>query len=829
MRIGIDLFGTQTSSRHRGIGRYCRNLAAALLAEGGGHEFILLADSEAPLDLIPSAPNARSRLIDPEPTLGDALARFTRDNPDGLDLLILTNPLELTPGFNIPTKPDGLRIAAVVYDLIPLIFQADYLLKLPREAYVTRYLRALRRLCSYDLLFVISEATRADFARLLKFPEDRLVSIGTGADDPALDRVETVNESASLDRFGLAGTRFVYTVGASDPRKNLGGLIEAFGRLPNDLAARRKLVITAPLSDGERRPLEARAARFGVADRLVFTGPVDDPTLRSLYRACEVFAFPSLYEGFGLPIVEALRHGAAVIAGRNSSQTEAAGDAALLVNNADPLSIADGIATLLNDPALAQSFKSRAPAQSRKFQWSRCAQTLLRAVEQPLPKPAAALVSQPLSKPVKTTKLAWLSPLPPNPSGIADYSRALLPAIESEHAIDLYHDGPGVPFARFEAREASCLDARVFLRMSKARSHDAIIYQMGNSPHHFQAYQAALTLPGIVVLHDLALISFHFERTRQNGSGPQGFLEELLYSHPDRFESYRPRFQSWSERPEVMMADLVGDGLTMCRRLAEHAGALIVHSAWAASRLRAMSPAIARKTFVIRHGAEPRPCSPSDRTEARSRLGLPLDALLVGSFGSVHRSKLNVETVEAFAELLKHHPKAILLIVGQENDEGLARDKVQSLGLESKVRFRGRPDDHEFLELIAATDLGVNLRCPPTNGETSGALLHLLSAGLPAIVTDTGSFGEYDDRVVRKIPWKNHRDGTESLKAALIELAASPEARQALGAAALESIRDWHHWPIIASEYAKVIRFVKQENNSLYKPLLKTTKRRIVS
>ena len=827
MRIGIELFGTQTSSRHRGIGRYCRNLAAAILTEGPEHDFVFLAESNAPLDFVPVGPNARTRLVDPEPTLGDALTRYTRENPDGLDFLIFTNPLELTPGYNIPIKPDDLRVGAVVYDLIPLIFQADYLLKLPREAFMMRYLWSLKRLSDYDLLFVISEATRDDLARLLNFPEEQLVTIGAGVDDPALDRVEGDDEAASLERFGLSDSRFLYTVGASDPRKNLGGLIEAFGCLPKDLSSTRKLAITAPLTADDRRPLEERAARLGIADRLVFTGLVDDSTLRSLYRACELFVFPSLYEGFGLPIVEALWHGAAVVAGRNSSQPEAAGNAALFVNNADPLSMAEGIARLLENPELIREFKGRAFAQSRKFQWSRCARTLLEVATRHVGE--SSKPRRVVSSTVEPLKLAWLSPLPPNPSGIADYSRSLLPAIEAGHSVDLYHDGPGIPFARLKEREGSCLDARVFLRMAKARGYDAAIYQMGNSVHHFQAYEAAFILPGIVVLHDLSLIAFHYARTKRNGEGFQGFLEELAYAHPDRFEGLRPRFQEWSVRPDLMLAELIAEGMTMSKRLAEHAKALIVHSEWAAARLRALGPEIARKTFVIPHGAEPRPLTQAAKAEARVRLGLPADHLLVGSFGSIHPSKLNVEAIEAFAELAKRRSDAVLLFVGEEVDEGLARDKARSLGLEAKVRFRGRPDDLEFLDLIAASDVGINLRCPPTNGESSGALLHLLSAGVPTIVTDVGSFGELDSRVVRKIPWPNRLDGVESLKAALLELAGSPEARRVLGSSALEAIRRHHHWPIIAAEYAKVVGFVRQENTSLYKPYLLATRGKITS
>jgi glycosyltransferase involved in cell wall biosynthesis len=109
--------------------------------------------------------------------------------------------------------------------------------------------------------------------------------------------------------------------------------------------------------------------------------------------------------------------------------------------------------------------------------------------------------------------------------------------------------------------------------------------------------------------------------------------------------------------------------------------------------------------------------------------------------------------------------------------------------------------------LIAATDLGVALRRPPTNGEASGALLDLLRSGVPSVVADTGSFAEFPEGVVRKVPWKWNDDaaGVRALTRALLDLAADRAGREALGLAARNHVRDHHAWPRIAARYAAVI------------------------
>ncbi|MCA1686058.1 MAG: glycosyltransferase family 4 protein, partial [Planctomycetia bacterium] len=383
------MIGTQSASRNRGIGRYCRNFADALRARGeaGGHEFVFYAVDGLPTDQIPEGPNATLRRLKPDPHLRYTVNRLVHENPDGLDALVLTNPLELNPGYDIPARPPrgGVpRLAAVVYDLIPLTFPGDYLRRWPGTLFARRYVWALERLRTYDALLTISEATRADVIGRLNVPAERVVAVGTGGDDRGAD-FSPGTDPADLDAVrGLAlDGPFVFSVAAADARKNLAGLIDAFALLPAPVRGSHRLAVAAGLTAGDEGAAGflRRAEALGVGGALVLTGPVDDPTLRALYRRCAAFAFPSLYEGFGLPVLEALRCGAAVVAGGHSSIPEVAGGAALLINAADPASMASAIGRVLTDGPLARSLRENGPARARAFTWDAVSDRAIEALQ----------------------------------------------------------------------------------------------------------------------------------------------------------------------------------------------------------------------------------------------------------------------------------------------------------------------------------------------------------------------------------------------------------------------------------------------------------------
>ena len=812
VRIGIEVFGTQTSSRHRGIGRYSRNLVATLLARDAANEYVLYGQYGLPTDQIPTAPNAAVRLLRPDPARGEttqahAMERLTATNPDGLDLLLLLNPLEMTPGYDLPAKPlNGLKMVAVVYDLIPLLFQEEYFPRWPGPEFVRRYFQGLNRLRSYDALLAISESTRRDLLSLLGLSPSRVVTIGTASDGRFFvpDRTEPMAAESRAFLKVLGITRpFVYSVGSLEYRKNVWGLIEAFAMLPVDLRQGHQLVLTYGLSGPDRDRLRKFARDHGVADQLVLTDRLSDRALRVMYQRCAAFVFPSSYEGFGLPILEAMHCGAPVVAGNNSSQIEVVGDAGLLFNVANTGELAAQLVRVLDDADRSRELSERAVVQARRFCWEETADKTLDVLTRPhVPEPTVHPRSERRRAP--RHRIAFFSPLPPLQSGVSDYSARLLDELKRSYSIDLYHDGGYVPHIGLRSTDFGCYDYRLFERNARVLDYHALVYQMGNSPYHGYMYETLLRYPGIVTLHDLGIADFHFWYAQQPAVDGNAHIRRELeaYCGAEADEVLRMLAAS-SDAAGGMPAACIQQGYHLNGRILEQATAVIVHSPWCVEQVRSRFPAHLGKMSVVPFGATTLDPSPDQRKAIRARFGMPPEALIVASLGQVDATRMNAETIAAFAPLARAIPEALLIFVGTEHDNGEARRKVMELGLQHRVRFLGHHPADVLADMAAIADIGVCLRRPPTNGETSAGLLDLLRLGVPTIVSDVGSFSCYPDSMVRKHRWES--DGLAGLTQALRELAGDRPRREALGRAARHYIHQNHGWQRAADSYEEII------------------------
>src|SRR5579864_2760394 len=416
-------------SRLRGIGRLGHNLVAALLRHDRDTQFFLYAYEGLPTDRIPSSPNTRIVPIGQDPserdlTLFDAIDRLARTNPDGLDVLLLLSPMEIYGRFGPPPKPlNGLKLAAVVHDVIPFLFQENYLTDVNFAGYIYRNLETLRQ---YDVLLSNSDATRADYLRLLGMPARRVVTIGCSSEEGCFrpDRTNPIPQASSalLRQLGISQP-FIFNLGGMDEqndRKNLFGLIDAFRMLPAQLRLNHQLVLSCFMTDAFIKRVRSFADERGVGEQLVLTNELADAALRVLYQQCAVFAFPSFYEGFGLPLLEAMQCGAPVVAGNNSSQVEVVGDAGLLANVHDAADIALKLGRVLSNPALARELSQRSLEQSRRFSWEKTAGRALDALKRDHRR-APASRSRADRPHVPRPRIALFSPFPPKGSGISDY------------------------------------------------------------------------------------------------------------------------------------------------------------------------------------------------------------------------------------------------------------------------------------------------------------------------------------------------------------------------------------------------------------------------
>jgi alpha-1,3-rhamnosyl/mannosyltransferase len=213
----------------------------------------------------------------------------------------------------------------------------------------------------------ISAFTAGEMTRDLGIPRER-IDVVPLAPSAVFRPVSPAEADATLHAHGLRAGGFVLSVSTLEPRKNFDRLLAAHSLLPDALRERHPLTIAGGAGWGSalEGEMAGRAQRAGY---LRLLGHVADQELVALYSQCSAFAFPSLYEGFGLPVIEAMACGAPVIAAATTATGETAGDAALLVDPLDEHAIADALRTVLEDPSSADRLRRLGLARAATFTW----------------------------------------------------------------------------------------------------------------------------------------------------------------------------------------------------------------------------------------------------------------------------------------------------------------------------------------------------------------------------------------------------------------------------------------------------------------------------
>jgi glycosyltransferase involved in cell wall biosynthesis len=223
-----------------------------------------------------------------------------------------------------------------------------------------------------DRVLADSQSTRDDLIQLLSVEPARIdvVPLGLGS----VRRADPLPDTATRARFGLDARQVLLSLSAKRPHKNLAALIGALARIP---AERRPLLVLPGYPTWHEAELRERAASAGVAGDVRFLGWVSGAELEGLWTIADVFVFPSLYEGFGLPVLEAMARGVPVACSNASSLPEVAGDAALLFDPRDESAIAGAVERLLGDPDEAGRLRARGRERARSFTWERTARLVL--------------------------------------------------------------------------------------------------------------------------------------------------------------------------------------------------------------------------------------------------------------------------------------------------------------------------------------------------------------------------------------------------------------------------------------------------------------------
>jgi glycosyltransferase involved in cell wall biosynthesis/SAM-dependent methyltransferase len=365
-------------------------------------------------------------------------------------------------------------------------------------------------------------------------------------------------------------------------------------------------------------------------------------------------------------------------------------------------------------------------------------------------------------------RVAYFSPLPPARSGIADYSEALIEALSPIVSLEVF------------SRADQPFDASQF---------DAILYHVGNNGFHDFVYETALKHPGIVVMHESNLHHLITDLTIRRGDW-DAYIAECEYNGGAEARAYAERVRKLEVGPDY-------EGLPMTRRLLERARAIVVHSRFMETEMRAAG--FTGPIAVIPHGAW---IPVADRNGYRHKLGLDELTPLVGVFGFLKPYKRIAESLRAFRRLVRLAPNAKMILVGEPHPEFPIEPMIRSMGLSANVRVLGFTPIDEFVGYLGACDIVLNLRYP-TVGESSGTLLRSLGLGKAVLVSEIGSFAEFPDDVCLKVPVGA---GEEDLIFEYLNLLVSrPEVARALG----ERARDWVarecNWAAVARQYARFL------------------------
>lgn len=264
--------------------------------------------------------------------------------------------------------------AVLVYDLVaflPEVRPQERAARIERATIRPAIRRAKRLVC-------ISHSTERDLLERFPRAAGKTTTIPLAASAEFGRRRAPSELEAVAARYGVSAGDFVLSTGSLEPRKNLARLIRAHGALPEELRRSYPLVLVGPRGWEEEEILHAARER---GDAVRLTGFVPDEDLAGLYAACALFCYPSLYEGFGLPVLEAMAAGAPVITSNTSSLPEVGGEAVAYVQPEDERSLAEAMERLLRSPDERSGLADRARTRAAEFSWDRVARAMLVELE----------------------------------------------------------------------------------------------------------------------------------------------------------------------------------------------------------------------------------------------------------------------------------------------------------------------------------------------------------------------------------------------------------------------------------------------------------------
>lgn len=334
-----------------GLGRYCRELVEGIARVDTTNRYEILVPEAS--HRFPSRPNIRYRVV----RFPVFRRRFWEQTAP-----LLGGPYDLLhlPYDSCVAWKRG-KFVATIHDAKPLLFP-ELQGRVNLSARVERLLVGDPQR-KRDHVITISDSSRRDLIQHLGVAEDRITAVPLGIDNTRFHPLPSGRERPEKP--------YVMSLAGDDPTKNIVTLVKAFAALPERLRQGWDLVLVGDVS--KRIDVRDAIERAGIASQTRLIGVVSDEMLVSLYQRAGVFAFPSLYEGFGLPVLEAMACGVPVVCSNTSSLPEVAGDAALLIDPRSGEQLTGALSRLVEDAALRRQLSEQGRARAMSFSWDRTA------------------------------------------------------------------------------------------------------------------------------------------------------------------------------------------------------------------------------------------------------------------------------------------------------------------------------------------------------------------------------------------------------------------------------------------------------------------------
>lgn len=367
MRIGID--GRELiRDGMTGIGRYLHNFLDFALKESD-HTFIIYGNQNTTVDFV--SPNLKVEIIPERNTLfWDQVILSKCISKDKVDLFF--SPFDKAPIFS------PVPYIITIHDLLfNIVSEKGYR---NRYLYNTIYMFSRKLIArKASLIVTVSYYSKKDIMQMWGIQDKKVRVIPNGISNHfhPIESADLIN--GVKKKYGIERDYILY-VGNFKPHKNVISLIEAFAKLPQDLKNLYQLVLCGE-KDKYRIPLEEEIDNLRLGGKVVFTGMVDEEDLTALYSGATIFVFPSLYEGFGLPPLEAMACGLPVICSNATSLPEVVGDSGVLVDPRKPENFTNAMLSLLSDQNMRDRLRLKGLQRAKEFSLENTAKKLLEAIE----------------------------------------------------------------------------------------------------------------------------------------------------------------------------------------------------------------------------------------------------------------------------------------------------------------------------------------------------------------------------------------------------------------------------------------------------------------